>query len=118
MAERWHPEPLTHTPDDDRCFVAEHERAFRDNREACFQLLKRLQREGSDPYAVVISVPVLSRIPIKGGSNRGPPSGNCCGSKLGRFGRPAFSDAVRGGALDAVWCTPVFGDFIGIRNDG
>ena len=26
MAERWHPEPLTHTPDDDRCFVAEHER--------------------------------------------------------------------------------------------
>jgi hypothetical protein len=22
-AERWHPEPLTYTPDDDRCFVAE-----------------------------------------------------------------------------------------------
>jgi hypothetical protein len=62
MAERWHPEPLKHTPDDDRCFVAEHERAFRDNREACFQLLKRLQREGSDPYAVVIPVRVLSRI--------------------------------------------------------
>jgi hypothetical protein len=63
MAERWHPEPLMHTPDDDRCFVTEHERAFRHTREACFQLLKRLQREGPDPYAVVIPVPVLSGIP-------------------------------------------------------
>ena len=63
MAEHWHPEPLTRTRDDDRCFVAEHERASRDNREACFQLLKRLQHEGPDPYAVVIPVPVLSRIP-------------------------------------------------------
>jgi hypothetical protein len=58
MAERWHPQPVTHTPD-----VAEHERAFRHNREACFQLLERLRREGPDPYAVVIPVPVLSRIP-------------------------------------------------------
>jgi hypothetical protein len=31
--------------------------------EACFQLLKRLQREGPDPYAVVIPVLILSRIP-------------------------------------------------------
>ena len=22
MAERWHPQPVMHTPDDDRCFVA------------------------------------------------------------------------------------------------
>jgi hypothetical protein len=28
MAERWHPQPVIHTPDDDRCFVAEHRRAF------------------------------------------------------------------------------------------
>ena len=56
MAERWHPQPVMHTPDDDRCFVAEHRRAFRHIREACFQLLKRLQREGPDPYAVVIPV--------------------------------------------------------------
>jgi hypothetical protein len=32
MAERWHPEPLMHTPDDDRCFVAEDKRAFRHTR--------------------------------------------------------------------------------------
>jgi hypothetical protein len=51
------------TPDDDRRFVAEHEHGVRHNREACFQLLKRLQREGPDRYAVVIPVPVLSRIP-------------------------------------------------------
>jgi hypothetical protein len=61
MAEHWQPQP--HAPDDDQCFVAEHLRAFRHNREACFQLLKRLQREGPDPYAVVISVPVLSPVP-------------------------------------------------------
>jgi hypothetical protein len=35
-----------------------HERA---NTAACFQLLKRLEREGPDPYAVVIPVSVLSR---------------------------------------------------------
>ena len=60
MAE---PQPMSCTPDDDGRFVAEHERGVRDNREACFQLLKRLRREGSDPYAVVIPVPVLPRIP-------------------------------------------------------
>jgi hypothetical protein len=63
MAERWHPQPIPCTPDDDRLFVAELERGVRHNREACFQLLKRLQREGPDPYAVVIPVPVLPRIP-------------------------------------------------------
>ena len=63
MAERWHPQPMPCTPDDDLRFVAEHERGVRDNREACFQLLKRLHREGTDPYAVVIPVPVLPRIP-------------------------------------------------------
>jgi hypothetical protein len=51
------------TPDDDQRFVAEHDRGVRRNREACFQLLQRLQREGTDPYAVVIPVPVLPRIP-------------------------------------------------------
>ena len=60
MAE---PQPMLCTPDDDRRFVAEHERGARINREASFQLLKRLQREGPDPYAVVIPVPVLPRIP-------------------------------------------------------
>jgi len=59
MAE---PQPMPCTPDDDQYFVAE-ERGVRHNREACFQLLKRLQREGPDPYAVVIPVPVLPRIP-------------------------------------------------------
>jgi hypothetical protein len=54
MAERWHPQSVMHTPDDDQCFVAEDKRAFRRTREACFQLLKRLQREGPDPYVVVI----------------------------------------------------------------
>jgi hypothetical protein len=44
------------TPDDDQRFVAEHERerGVLRNREACFQLLQRLQREGPDPYVVVI----------------------------------------------------------------
>ena len=65
MAERCHPQSVMHTPDDDQCFVAEDKRAFRHTREACFQLLKRLQREGPDPYAVVIPVPVLSRVPRK-----------------------------------------------------
>jgi hypothetical protein len=60
MAE---PQPMPCTPDDDQYFVAEHEHGVRHNREACFQLLKRLQREGPDPYAVVIPVPILSRIP-------------------------------------------------------
>jgi len=63
MAELLHPQLMPCTPDDDRRFVAEHERGVRHNREACFQLLKRLQRAGPDPYAVVIPVPVLSRIP-------------------------------------------------------
>jgi hypothetical protein len=56
-------QPMPCTPDDDRRFVAERERGVRRNREACFQLLQRLQREGPDPYAVVIPVPVLPRIP-------------------------------------------------------
>ena len=63
MAGRWHPEPLMHTPDDDRCFVDEHERAVRHSRKACSQLLMGLQSEGPDPYAVVIPVRILSPIP-------------------------------------------------------
>jgi len=63
MAELLHPQPMPCTADDDLRFTAEHERGVRHNREACFQLLQRLQREGPDPYAVVIPVPVLSRIP-------------------------------------------------------
>ena len=47
---------------DDGNLVAEHDRAVRHNRQARLQLLKRLQRQGPDPYAVLISVPVLSRI--------------------------------------------------------
>jgi hypothetical protein len=61
MAERCHPQSVMHTPDDDQCFVAEDKRAFRHTREAGFQLLKRLQREGPDPYAVVI--PAYARRP-------------------------------------------------------
>jgi hypothetical protein len=62
MAEYEFPQPMTRPADEDR-FVAEHEGAVRHNRAACRQLLERLQREGPDPYTVVIPVPVLSRIP-------------------------------------------------------
>lgn len=31
MAERWHAQPMPRTPNDDRCFVAEHECAIRHN---------------------------------------------------------------------------------------
>jgi hypothetical protein len=53
MTERWHPQSEMSPLDEDRCFVTEYESAVRHNRKACFQLLKRLQREGPDPYAVV-----------------------------------------------------------------
>ena len=62
MDKRWYPQSRERT-ENERSFVDEHERAVRYSRKACSQLLKRLQREGSDPYAVVIPVPVLSRIP-------------------------------------------------------
>jgi hypothetical protein len=61
MDERWHAQPAMRIRDDDRAFVDEHERAARHNRKACTELLKRLQGEGRDPYAVVTPVPVLSR---------------------------------------------------------
>jgi len=67
MAQRWLPELMPRIAHDDGNLVAEHDRAVRHNRQACFQLLKRLQREGPDPYAVLISVPVLSRIPRRHG---------------------------------------------------
>ena len=49
--------------EDERSFVDEHERAVRYSRKACSQLLMRLQSEGPDPYAVVIPVRILTRIP-------------------------------------------------------
>ena len=49
--------------EDERSFDDEHERAVRYSRKACSQLLMGLQSEGPDPYAVVIPVRILSRIP-------------------------------------------------------
>ena len=101
MAERWHPQPVMHTPDDDRCFVAEHRRAFRHTREACFQLLKRLQREGPDPYAVVIPVPVLPRVPRRN-AERVPPGATLVQAIVSAIEELIQRQWANGGLLGAI----------------
>jgi hypothetical protein len=64
MDKRCYPQSRERT-EDERSFDDEHERAVRYSRKACSQLLIRLQSEGPDPYAIVISVRILSRIPTR-----------------------------------------------------
>jgi hypothetical protein len=63
MDERWYPDPIEPTRDEERLFFDEHERAVRRYRKASSQLLRRLESEGPDPYAVVTPIRVLSPIP-------------------------------------------------------